>query len=140
MRPLRRARAIIRSHSAVVMANGFSVTTWRRAFRHWRPSRTWVLWGVMIVTRLTPDLAKQLGVPDTAGLAVGGVKDGSPAAEAGLRSGDVIVQVNQKPVATIAELRQALATRKAGEPTLLLIHRRDASLFVAIQAPGKSQG
>ncbi len=90
----------------------------------------------LAVQALTPGLARQLGVPDKAGLVVAGVKDGSPAAEAGLQPGDVIVQVNRKPVRTIAELRKALAAQKAGEPTLFQIHRKDASLFVAVTANG----
>jgi serine protease Do len=88
------------------------------------------------VQPLTPGLAKQLGVPDQAGLVVAGVKDGSPADEAGIQPGDVIVQVNRKPVRNIAELRQALAAQKADEPTLFQIHRKDASLFVAVTAKG----
>jgi serine protease Do len=90
----------------------------------------------LAVQPLTPALAKQLGVPDTSGLVVAGVKDGSPAAEAGIQSGDVIVQVNRKPTRTVADLRQALAAQKAGEPTLFQIHRKDASLFVAVTANG----
>ena len=90
----------------------------------------------LAVQPLTPALAKQLGVPDTSGLVVAEVKDGSPAAEAGIQPGDVIVQVNRKPTRTVAELRQALAAQKAGEPTLFQIHRKDASLFVAVTANG----
>ncbi len=82
---------------------------------------------------LTSALAKKLEVPDKAGLVVAGVKDGSPADEAGIQPGDVIVQVNRKPVRTVLELRQALAAQKPGEPTLFQIHRKDASLFVAVQ-------
>ena len=60
----------------------------------------------------------------------------SPAAKAGLQAGDVIVQVKRKPVRTVTDLRQALAAQKAGEPTLFQIHRKDASLFVAVTAQG----
>ncbi len=88
------------------------------------------------VQPLTPALAKQLGVPDTAGVVVAGVKDGSPAADAGIQPGDVIVEANQKPVKSVGDLRQVLAAQKAGEPTLLRIHRKDASLFIAVTAQG----
>jgi serine protease Do len=86
----------------------------------------------LAVQPLTPALAKQLGLPDTSGLVVAGVKDGSPAAEAGIQPGDVIVQVNRKSVQSVAELQQALAANKPGQPVLFQIHRKDASLFVAI--------
>ncbi len=88
------------------------------------------------VQPLTPELAQELGVPDRSGVVVAEVKDGSPAAEAGVQPGDVIVQVNRKPVRTVGELRRALAAQKPGEMTLFQIHRKDASLFVALKAQG----
>ncbi len=88
------------------------------------------------VQPLTPALAKQLGVTDAYGLAVAGVQDGSPAADAGIQPGDVIVMANQKPLHRTADLQQVLAAQKPGEPTLLQIHRKDASLFVAVTAQG----
>ncbi len=88
------------------------------------------------VQPLTPELAQELGVPDHAGLVVAEVKDGSPAAEAGVQPGDVIVQANRKPVRTVGDLRRALAAQKTGEPTLLQIHREDASLFLALKTQG----
>jgi serine protease Do len=90
----------------------------------------------LAVQPLTPALAQQLGVADKNGLVVAGVTDGSPAAEAGIQPGDVIVEVNRRPVKTVAELRQTLAGEKPGEPTLFRIHRKDASLFVAVTAKG----
>lgn len=88
------------------------------------------------VQPLTPALAKQLGVSDRSGAVVAGVKDGSPAAEAGIQPGDVIVQANRQPVRSVGDLRKALAAQKPGEPTLLQIHRKDASLFVAVTVQG----
>ncbi|HSB82715.1 MAG TPA: DegQ family serine endoprotease [Candidatus Methylomirabilis sp.] len=88
------------------------------------------------VQSLTPALAQQLGVPDRSGVVVAGVKDGSPAAEAGVQPGDVIVQANRQPVKDVADFRKALAAQKPDEPTLLQIHRKDASLFVAVTAQG----
>ncbi|MFQ5846214.1 MAG: DegQ family serine endoprotease [Candidatus Methylomirabilales bacterium] len=89
---------------------------------------------------LTPELAQRLGVKDQAGIAVVGVRQGSPAADAGIRPGDVIAEVNRQPVRTVADLRTALAARKAGQPTLFLIHRKGGSLFVAIEIEEHPQG
>ncbi len=88
------------------------------------------------VQDLSPALAKELGVPDTAGVVVASVEGGSPAADAGVQPGDVIVAANRQPVKTVTDLRQLLAARKAGEPTLLQIHRTDASLFIAVPERG----
>jgi serine protease Do len=92
------------------------------------------------VQPLTPALAQQLGVPDRSGLVVTGVKDGGPAAEAGLQPGDVILQADRKPVSTGADLRKVLAEHKAGGPVLLWIRRKDISLFVAVNLGGGPQG
>ncbi len=94
----------------------------------------------LAVQPLTPELARQLGVKDRSGVVVAGVQDGSPADEAGVQPGDVIVQVDRKPVHSVADLRRALAEHKAGEPMLFQIHRKDTSLFVAIKIEGKPQG
>jgi serine protease Do len=87
------------------------------------------------VEPLTPDVARQLGVPDRRGVVVARIQDGSPAAEAGMQPGDVIVEVNRHPVKNVLDLRRALEQGKPGEPTLFLLHRHDASLFVALTQP-----
>jgi serine protease Do len=79
-------------------------------------------------------------VPERSGLLVTGVKDGSPAAAAGIQAGDVILQADRKPVATAADFGRVLAERKAGEPVLLWIRRKDASLFVVVNLGGGPQG
>jgi S1-C subfamily serine protease len=71
---------------------------------------------------------------------VGGLEEGSPAADAGLRPGDIIARVNRQPVQTVADFRQASDTGRAGEPIQLLVHRRDARLFVTIEPGGKPHG
>jgi len=56
---------------------------------------------------LTPDLAKGLGLKDTQGLLVSGVKEGSPAEAAGLKSGVVITKVvRDKKVQTIKDVKE----------------------------------
>jgi serine protease Do len=94
----------------------------------------------LTVRPLTSALAKRLEVPDKTGLVVTEVADGSPAAEAGVQPGDVIVEANRTLLHSIADLRRVVAGQKAGEPTLLRIHRKDASLFVAIEMPRSSEG
>ncbi len=92
------------------------------------------------VQPLTPALASQLGLSDQHGLVVMAVKDGSPAADAGIQTGNVIVQVNRKPVQDIPELRAALKAQAKDSPTLFQIHRKDINLFVAVQASGTARG
>jgi len=57
---------------------------------------------------LTTQLAEYFGVKQGKGVLVSEVVVGSPAAQAGLKAGDVIVAVDGKDVATVTELRKAL--------------------------------
>ena len=83
------------------------------------------------VQPLTPDLAEQLDLQGEKGVLISGVEPGSPAAEANLQPGDLIVEVNRIPVAGVADLRQALD--KAKDRLLLLINRQGASVFVMLR-------
>jgi serine protease Do len=83
------------------------------------------------VEDVTARNARQLGVPsDTAGVVVTAVDPASRAAVNGLRPGDVIVEVNCKPVRNTAEFEQAL--KQGADETLLLVSRRGSTLFLAV--------
>jgi Do/DeqQ family serine protease len=85
------------------------------------------------VQPLTPALASQLGVSaDTQGLVVVQVDPSGPAADAGIQRGDVIEQVNQQPVRSVADLRSAVE-RSAKAPLLLLVNHRGTTIFVTIR-------
>jgi len=87
----------------------------------------------LAVQPLTPVLAQQLGISgDTQGLAVVAVHPSGPAADVGLQRGDVIEQVNQQAVRSVAELRSAV--EHAGKnPLLLLVNHRSTTIFVTIR-------
>src|SRR5690606_14672019 len=76
----------------------------------------------MRVQPLTPELAEQLGVDEAEGVVVSAVEPGSPADEAGLRRGDVILEVDQQPVSDVAAFQRATQGRKKA---LLLVRRAD---------------
>ena len=86
---------------------------------------------------LTPDLAKQMGMAGKKGLVITAVDQGSPAAEAGLMRGDVILEAAQKPVTQVPQFKDLAGKLKPGEGLLLLVQRRDSTLFVVIKAPAK---
>ena len=84
------------------------------------------------VTELTADLVKHLDMPpSTKGVVIADVEDGSPAAEAGLQVGDVIQEVNRKPVHTMAEFQSQLSTR-GSNPILLLVNHEGRTAFMAV--------
>ena len=81
-----------------------------------------------------PEEARQLGVDAGKGLLVAEVDPAGPAAAAGIQAGDVIEEVNRKPVKDAAELRAA--AKSSGErPALVLVNRKGASLFLAMELP-----
>jgi serine protease Do len=82
---------------------------------------------------ITPQLRRQLGLtPRTTGVVVIGVEPGSPAAEAGLRPGDVIQEVNGRAVENASEFERSM--RQAGrEAILLLVNRGGNTLFVVVE-------
>jgi serine protease Do len=85
------------------------------------------------VQDLTPDLAARLGVEDEKGVVITGIAPGSPAAEAGLRREDVILEVDKEQVADADELNDKLAAAEDG--ALLLVRRGDATVFVPLKPP-----
>jgi serine protease Do len=78
-------------------------------------------WGVGL-SDLTPGLREQLQAPkEIHGAVVGNVQPGSPADNAGLQRGDVILEVNRQPVQSAADAAQALGKVASGQDALVLI-------------------
>jgi serine protease Do len=87
--------------------------------------------GITVET-LDSDTAQQLQLPEaTKGVVVTGVDPSSPAADSGLRKGDVIQEVNHKPVKNAAEFEAAMSNA-GNNGALLLINRGGTTLFVAL--------
>ncbi|HMH51656.1 MAG TPA: PDZ domain-containing protein, partial [Candidatus Acidoferrum sp.] len=63
-----------------------------------------------------------------------GVQDGSPAANAGLRAGDVIAEINRTPVKSPDDVRGAMAKGAKDKPALFLVHRDRATVYIAVNA------
>jgi serine protease Do len=96
------------------------------------PSETGPMQGVQ-VHDLTPALARDLGLPSgTKGVVVTDVADGTPAADAGLKRGDVIEEVNHHPVTNASEYERFV--REAGKQELvLLVNRQGQTSFMVIE-------
>jgi serine protease Do len=84
------------------------------------------------VQDLTPEIAQGLGLKKADGAVVTQVEPGSPAAEAGLQSGDVIREVNRKPINNADDFVQKVEKAKGQDNVLLFIQRGDHKLFAAI--------
>lgn len=91
---------------------------------------------------LTPELRSQLDLPGSVeGLAVMGVSVPSPAADAGLARGDVIVSAGGEAISEIADMRTVLdAAHEEGRPALLRLYRDGAYMFLAVALDGEADG
>ena len=83
---------------------------------------------------VSPEEAKELGLESQKGLFVAEVDPAGPAAEAGIRPGDVIEQVNRKAVNDVAGLKAAVKA-SGDKPALFLVTRKGGSLYLAVEAP-----
>ncbi|SEN15304.1 serine protease Do [Paracoccus alcaliphilus] len=89
----------------------------------------------MSLAPLTPEVAAELGLSrDATGLVINEVNPESAAAEKGLAPGDVITEMGQQPVATVADLDSRIdEAREAGRKSVLvLIRRAGEPRFVAL--------
>ncbi|WP_326536296.1 S1C family serine protease [Pseudorhodoferax sp.] len=84
---------------------------------------------------LSPELAETFGVKTTAGVIITGVLQNGPAAQAGVRPGDVIAGVSGKPIGNVTELLSTVAALKPGEASEFEVLRRDERLRVQV-TPG----
>jgi Do/DeqQ family serine protease len=72
------------------------------------------LLGVNIYS-LTPDMAKSLNIPNTQGVLVSQVTEGSAAEKAGIKAGDVITSINNQSIKSNSELRNAIGLSRVGD-------------------------
>ena len=84
---------------------------------------------------LSPELAETFGVKADRGVIITGVLQNGPAAQAGIRPGDVITGVAGKDVRNVSELLSAVAALKPGTPAQFQLQRRDQQLALDV-SPG----
>jgi serine protease Do len=70
--------------------------------------------GLSLQPEMTPELAKQLSLPDKNGALVTSVEPDSPAAKAGFKEGDFVTELNGKKVADMRQLRLAISETSPG--------------------------
>jgi len=87
----------------------------------------------MMVQDITPEIARHLGLSDAKGVVVAQVKEGGSADEAGIKPGDVILQVNRVKVSSLKDYLREISRKGTGESCLLLIKRGKRAFFVAIR-------
>jgi len=84
---------------------------------------------------LTPELAQTFGVQAEHGVIITGVLQNGPAAQGGMKPGDVVTQVADQKVHNVAELLSLVAALKPGEAQSFEVQRADGKITLQI-APG----
>jgi S1-C subfamily serine protease len=87
----------------------------------------------MSLQPLTADMASRMGIPaNEQGLVVSRLDPNGSAAEAGLRQGDLIQEVNRRPVRNVTEFTAAVA-QSGSRPALLLVKRGEATIYIPLR-------
>ncbi|HZO82982.1 MAG TPA: DegQ family serine endoprotease [Candidatus Binataceae bacterium] len=90
-------------------------------------------WGLQ-VQAITPEIANQLNLSSTKGVVVRGVQPDSPAADAGIQPGDVVLEVNHAKVNSVDDfLSAAKQAKKDKKSTLLLVARGNSTMYTVIK-------
>ncbi|MBI3092600.1 MAG: DegQ family serine endoprotease [Candidatus Tectomicrobia bacterium] len=93
----------------------------------------------MNVQDITSDIAESLGLKETQGILVADVESGGAGEKAGMRRGDVILEVNRKSIKSVRDFEAELNAAKGKESVLMLVKRGDSTRFVAVKQ-GKEKG
>lgn len=97
-------------------------------------------WGLGLM-ELTPNLRDELQLPGNVhGVVVGNVQPGSPADNAGISQGDVILQVNRHDVQSPADVQRELGSVPQGQDALVLVWSRGGSSFLVMHAAESQPG
>jgi len=89
---------------------------------------------------LTPDVRQQLSIPESVhGVAIEEVRPGSPADDAGLAPGDVILEVNRRAVNTAENATNAVHAAPAGKDILLLVWSKGGAFYRVVHPDQSAQ-
>jgi len=92
------------------------------------------------VDDLSQEVRQQLNVPaEVHGAAIADVRPGSPADDAGLAPGDVVIEVNRHPVATAEQFASAVHANPAGRDLLLLVWSKGNASYRVVHPSDRSQ-
>ncbi|MBI3608560.1 MAG: PDZ domain-containing protein [Nitrospirae bacterium] len=80
-------------------------------------------WLGVTIQEVSPELAKQFGLKEPRGALVSDILEGSPAEKAGIARGDVIIEIDRKPVENAVQLRNVVAGLEIGSKMQLKVIR-----------------
>jgi serine protease Do len=87
----------------------------------------------ILVQDVTPEIARSLGMERPRGIVVAQIEPGSPADEAGMRRGDVILEVDRKPIENVEAFRKVIREAKENTVLLFLIRRGEGNIYLTVK-------
>lgn len=84
---------------------------------------------------LDKEIKERLGSKTDAGIVVTEVDPESPAQEAGIQQGDIIIKANREKVSSISDFRKIMKKVKAGEDLLIVVERQGYNRFLVVETP-----
>jgi serine protease Do len=98
------------------------------------------LWTGLRLETIDPELARREGLPVARGAYVVRVFEGSPAARAGVKEGDLLVAIDGRPLTAREDLMTAFYTAAAGTPLLVELRRGEQTLRLSLAAMRPPRG
>ena len=87
----------------------------------------------MTVQEITPEISHYFGLSETGGVVITQVREESPADDAGLKTQDIILQINKVKISSLKDYRMEISKSGQEETLLILIKRGDTSFFVTLR-------
>jgi len=103
-----------------------------KRFRHQKKPEVEKDFG-LVVQNITPEIAKHLNIKDRRGVIVTDIQPGSPAQEGDIKSGDIIKEINRKPIKNIEDFKEAMKTVNIKEGAVILLQRDNTTFFTVLR-------
>jgi serine protease Do len=91
------------------------------------------------VKELNPQIARRFNLDADKGVIVTDVLDGSPADDAGLRPGDIILEIDKNHISDLSQYSSAVSKAKPGGTVLILVKRGDNTIYAALRVAGEDE-
>jgi serine protease Do len=87
----------------------------------------------LVAQDITADIARHLNLKDRRGVIVTDVQPGSPAQEADIRSGDIILEIGRKPVRNVGDFRDAMKRGNIKQGIVMLVKRENMTFYATLR-------
>jgi serine protease Do len=87
----------------------------------------------LVVQDIAPEIAKHLNLKDRRGVIVTDVQPGSPAADADIRSGDIIKEIARRPVRNLIDFKEGMRRANIKEGIVILVKRENATFYTVLR-------